>query len=293
MRRVSRGPCPVNLDGPQSSGFEERLKAIAHFTNVVPSQTKFAFMQYKADPVKRQLSTDYRQKCAYCESNVSHVTHADIDHFRPKSAYRDVSGEDVKPGYFWLASDWENLFLSCHLCNRPTWQALATGGRSKVGKGTHFPLLDESKRATGPGTETTEDPLLLNPDHADVETHLEFLEDGVVVPAILNLSESIKGQRSIDVYGLQRVELVRSRGDHLRGVKATIVRYKRERQAYFASPTDSGVRERLMEAMQEIREYLCCRKQYLSMTRQHITRECRELVPLPACTASSCLDPRP
>ncbi|WHP61146.1 hypothetical protein QMY03_09680 [Arthrobacter sp. KFRI-F3372] len=279
----------MNLDGPQSNGHKERVNAIAHFAAASSETGTFDFVQYKAEPVKQQLTLDFRKKCAYCESFVSHLTHPDIDHFRPKSAYRDASGSDVKPGYYWLASDWDNLFLSCHHCNRPSWQLLADGARVKVGKGTHFPLVDDSKRATGPGGEAAEDPLLLKPDQADVESHLEFLEDGVVVPAVVGGNESVKGRRSIDIYGLQRSALVSRRGAYLQRVKGTIVRYKRERRAYISSPNDSGVQERLKEAMKEIREYLCCRQEYLAMTRQYLAKECAELVQLPECTATSCI----
>ena len=290
MRSVSRGPCPRNLDGPQSSGHKERAKAIIYFTAVNPRESPFKFAQYKTEPVKQQLMRDYRQKCAYCESFIGHVTNPDIDHFRPKSAYRNASGDDVKPGYYWLASGWENLFLSCQLCNRPSWQLLADGSRMMVGKGTHFPLVDESKRATVPGAETDEEPLLLSPDQADVESHLEFREGGVVLPAVIGSGASVKGLRSIEIYGLQRAALVSQREKHLRGVKGAVARYIKERESFAISPNDSSVRERVREAMQEIIEYLCCRNEYLTLTRQYIAKHCSELVPLPKCTATSCID---
>lgn len=291
MRSVNRGPCPNNLSGPQSSGHRERENAITYFAAARTDQSTFTFVEYKADPVKEQLSLDYRKKCAYCESFLSHVEHPDIDHFRPKSAYRDSSGTEVKPGYYWLASGWENLFPSCHLCNRASWQTLANGVRTKVGKGTHFPLVDESKRATGPGTEVAEEPLLLNPDQPGVESHLEFREDGVVVPAVIGPTTSIKGSRSIDIYGLQRSDLVSRRGCHLRRVEAVIRRYKRERQAILDSPNDTQAGARVGEAMREIKEYLCCRQEYLTMTRQYIARECQELLPLPKCNDVLCIGP--
>lgn len=290
MRNVTRGPCPRNLDGPQSAGEAERLEAIAHFSSVNPSGEKFAFKQYKQSPVRQQLERDYKKKCAYCESLVTHIAYADIDHFRPKGAYRAPNGfTDITPGYYWLASGWDNLFLSCTLCNRRSKRTLAGGGSGLVGKGTHFPLADESKRATGPGGEAREDPLLLNPNQIDVEAQLDFVQDGVVIPAIIGTTASNRGRRSIDIYGLQRIDLVERRGAHLRRIKATVMRYKRERDAFLASPNDLNAKERLEEAMREIREYLCCTQEYLVMTRQHVSRECPELVPLVGCTASSCI----
>lgn len=290
MRSVSRGVCPRNLDGPQSSGNAERLEAIAHFNSVNWQKAEFKFKQYKTDPVRRQLERDYRKKCAYCESFMTHVTYTDVDHFRPKGAYRDPNGgRDIKPGYYWLASGWENLFPACTLCNRPSKQMQAGGGRRLTGKGTHFPLADESKRATGPGGEAAEDPLLLNPNQMDVEAHLDFVQDGVVIPAFIGATESDRGRQSIDIYGLQRRDLVERRGTHLRGVKATIVRYKRERDAFLISSNDFRTEVRLKESMKEIREYLCCTQEYLAMTRQYISRKCPELIPLVGCDESACI----
>lgn len=290
MRRVNRGPCPANLDGPQSKGHIERTKAIAHFTSVHPPTSEFNFVEYRAGPVKLQLQTDYRNKCAYCESFVGHVAPIDVDHFRPKNAYRNASGVEVKPGYYWLAAGWDNLFPSCILCNRSSNQTLVNGVIELVGKGTHFPLQDESKRATKPGAEAAEEPLLLNPDQFDVEDHLEFREDGVVVAALIGSSESPKGKQSIKAYGLQRAHLVSRRGEYLQRVTATIARYKRSLKEY-NSTHDAGAHHQLEEALKEIREYLCCRKEYLAMTRQHIAKVCPELVPLPDCTTSACICP--
>jgi uncharacterized protein (TIGR02646 family) len=292
MRRVSRGTCPTNLDGPLSIGHKEREDAIAFFDDANQRNSDYKFRQYKEASVKQQLTLEYREKCAYCESLVAHVAPLDIDHFRPKGAYREPSGaKDVKPGYYWLASDWDNLFPSCLFCNRRNSVLLADGKTVTVGKGTHFPLADETKRATLPGTEGVESPLLLNPNQVDVESHLEFGDDGVVVPAISGSLESPRGKQSIEIFGLQRASLVAQRAKHLRRVKSAIARYERERQMYIDTPNDSRDPRRLKDAMTEVRAYLCCRQEYLAMTRQHIAKECKELIPLPSCADSSCIGP--
>lgn len=291
MRRISRGSCPVNLDGPGSSGHKERLESIAHHTTKTTAESTFSFVQYRAEPVKAQLALDYSNKCAYCESFINHVSPTDIDHFRPKGAYRGPTGANIKPGYYWLGSEWDNLFPACPVCNRSSRQLISTGGLELVGKSTRFPLVNEANRATVPGAEAAEEPLLLNPDQSDLERHLEFKDGGVVVPASIGTSESDKGKTSIDIYGLQRTYLVTKRGDHLKKIEGTIVRYKRERDPYIAKPNDPEILVRLEEAMKEIKGYLCSKQEYLTMARQYIARECPELSPLNGCPDGSCSCP--
>ena len=290
MRRVEAGPCPVNLNGPHSKGAKERAKAIIHHTST-SNNTAFTFGEYSEEPVKDQLIVDYSNKCAYCEASVTHTSPLDVDHFRPKGAYKGINGQVVKPGYYWLASEWTNLFPACPRCNRSSNLRLANGGKRVVGKSTHFPLVDESKRALSPGLERYEEPLLLNPNQIDVERHLEFKDGGVVIPAMLGSVESAKGAASIEIFGLHRADLVIEREKHLKRVQASIVRYKRELDPYIAAPNDQSIRIRLVEALNEIKSYLCHKQEYLTMSRQYITRQCPELTPVNGCIVGSCRCP--
>lgn len=54
---------------------------------------------------KAALKTASNNKCMYCESDVLTVDHGEIEHFRPKSIYEN------------LTYDWENLGFVCHRCN--------------------------------------------------------------------------------------------------------------------------------------------------------------------------------
>jgi len=63
-------------------------------------------------------------------------------------------GSKKEPGYFWLAAQWDNLFLSCNDCNGERAQVeLPSGSERLMGKLDRFPLTDETKRASAPGAE--------------------------------------------------------------------------------------------------------------------------------------------
>ena len=165
---------------------------------------------YKAD------GPPFHGKCAYCESDVTVSQSGDIDHWRPKSAVRDHDGRPVMSrkrnsktgdvvrekhlGYYWLAYDWRNLLLSCAKCNR----VMRVRGL-RVGKGAQFPVVDF--RATNPGDEVNERPLLINPMFDDPREHMEIRQpDGIVVP------KTERGQATIDIFGLNtREQLVTAR----------------------------------------------------------------------------------
>lgn len=288
MRRVERSACPAVLDGPGSLGYTERDAAIALYS-VPPIPKKGPkFKHFKHTTVVEQLIADYAGKCAYCEAFFLHTAPIDVDHYRPKNAFRKA-GADKKPGYYWLGAEWGNLFPSCISCNRRRRQPVAGEGPKKVGKGTHFPLKNESRRATTVGSETLEEPLLLNPDQWDVEQHLAFGDDGIVTPAILTSGPSIRGKASIDIYGLQRQYLVNHRAERLLALDGSIARYQKAASAFLLDEGDLLARAALEEALRSLTEHLCCKQEYLAMVRQRITEKCPELVPLPFCTAGRCL----
>ncbi|MFX1554713.1 MAG: hypothetical protein ACFFBV_12360, partial [Promethearchaeota archaeon] len=86
-------------------------------------------------------------KCAYCETQIVSDQYGDMEHYRPKNAVTDENGEEIKkegengqtithPGYYWLAYDWQNLLLTCEMCNRPN------PGNKNIGKHNKFPVRD-------------------------------------------------------------------------------------------------------------------------------------------------------
>lgn len=120
--------------------------------------------------------------CAYCEAPYAATTQVDVEHYRPKGGVTGRNGKLVKPDYYWLAATWENLLPSCPDCNREREQKFEDADPRKAGKANKFPLADERRRATRPGQEGRESPLLLDPCCDDPAEHLVFNDRGNVDP---------------------------------------------------------------------------------------------------------------
>lgn len=152
-----------------------------------------AMNKYQHDEIKNTLVAMFHGKCAYCETNITHVTYGDIEHFRPKS----------DPLYTHLIFEWENLLLSCPICNNPTH------------KGTKFPL------------DASGNPLLIDPTDGvtDPTTHLEFSWDAVTGLATV-YGRDARGQeveRIFDLNGVRgRKELIQDRSHYIKTLMALL-----------------------------------------------------------------------
>jgi hypothetical protein len=221
MIRVERADCPPSLNGPDSKGERERAAAIA--AQAAGRKTKFK--AYREADVVLALRQMFNKKCAYCEFNYAAGAPEDIEHFRPKGAVV-INGKLTNPGYYWLAAEWNNLLPSCIDCNRKRSKRFAVPNQASSGKANLFPVADETHRwrsHTAPNV--NEQPLLLNPCDDYPEEHLEFLTDGLVravADAAGNLS--LKGETSIEVFGLLRHDLVEQRAAKQVMIRAAIER---------------------------------------------------------------------
>ncbi|MEI6138241.1 MAG: hypothetical protein WCP85_03205 [Mariniphaga sp.] len=161
---------------------------------------------YGHKTVKDQLILDQHGKCCFCESKFSDNSYGDVEHFRPKSAYKKLGSNVLTyPGYYWLAYDWNNLLFSCQKCNQKY-------------KRNDFPLGNEATRVSCPNHPnqlSNEDRLLINPIVEDPSLFIAFIEE---VPVPVN--NSPKGSTSIEVYGLERLN--ESRLEYLHAIKAVL-----------------------------------------------------------------------
>jgi uncharacterized protein (TIGR02646 family) len=155
---------------------------------------------YGHKTVKKQLIADQFGKCCFCEADFTANGFGDIEHFRPKGGYQqNVDDEVKKPGYYWKAYEWDNLFFSCQICN------------SRYKK-NYFPLEDESQRAICHHYDIEKErPLLVHPSSDDPEAHIGFRKE-------VCFHKDNKGEISISVYGLNRKELCSKRGEFLRKI---------------------------------------------------------------------------
>jgi uncharacterized protein (TIGR02646 family) len=217
--RVAR-PAVLDLDNPDSPASKETAKAIAYVQDPA-NNPKPNFSVYNMDEVKLALIQLFNGKCAYCETSLNAISARDIEHYRPKGQIDPGTGEEViKPGYYWLAADWDNLLLSCPACNRRQRQLERNADGDFVfadeatGKLDLFPLRPGAQRADGPHVDiATEENfrLLLNPCIDKPDKHLRFDDEGNVIPRRIQGELSDRALQSIEVYQLKRIPLVEER----------------------------------------------------------------------------------
>jgi uncharacterized protein (TIGR02646 family) len=148
MIRVRRSSPPHHLTRWAEKWTAKLLDAIRLCENGNSGPpTDSLWNKYSKPYVKRALQEMFHDKCAYCESKITHVSYPHIEHYRPKRQYPH------------LTFCWENFLLACGMCNGPTY------------KGDRFPLQDEDDNK----------PLLLNPCDDDPAPHIRF-EQARVVP---------------------------------------------------------------------------------------------------------------
>jgi uncharacterized protein (TIGR02646 family) len=158
---------------------------------------------YGHTDVKAALCQAQYEKCCFCESKVMHIAFGDVEHFRPKAAVRQrPSGPLLRPGYYWLAYEWTNLFFCCQRCNQRFKQDF-------------FPLRRPRSRAKSHHDDPSrEEPLFLNPEE-DPSRHIRFRNE-YAEP----VRRSRRGRITIDALGLNREELVTQRLNRLLFVRA-------------------------------------------------------------------------
>jgi hypothetical protein len=261
------------VDGEHSAGGIERRTAIEFYADPDNADKAFQFSVYKDASIRAMLESVFFTKCAYCESDIQATHPPDVEHYRPKGEVILGTGEHRKPGYYWLAATWTNLLPSCIDCNRQRRQERADGSESGLmGKGNLFPLEDEARRATEPGGEADEAPLLLDPcdPNDDPANHLDFFDEGFVRPARIDGVPSAKGAATIEVMGLMRLGLANRRADRrvwAKLLKRDLVEAASEHEA---DPSLPLPRERLRRYLVDLKKTLNERSEYVTMVRQEL-----------------------
>jgi uncharacterized protein (TIGR02646 family) len=156
---------------------------------------------YAHQSVKQALIAAQHGKCCFCERLIG--TDGDVEHFRPKQAYKQAMGEPLqRPGYYWLAYEWENLYLSCPMCNQRHKRNL-------------FPLEKPTARATShKQTTNCEQPLFIDPGNENPEEYLGFRGEFAFA-----INEERKGQVTIDALKLNDRSLPEARLQRLQLLK--------------------------------------------------------------------------
>lgn len=169
--------------------------------------------RYRHKQIKEVLLAETHEKCAYCEGKIKHISYGDVEHILPKSIYPD------------LYVDWNNLTLSCEICNRSGKQVY------------------DSKT----------DPLL-NPYIDEPSEHLL-----AVGPILMNYKGSRRGLITINVLDLNRIDLFEKRKERLEHINILLNTYYNE-----LNPTMKEIlKSELIKECQEDKEFSFFVKSYL------------------------------
>jgi uncharacterized protein (TIGR02646 family) len=146
------------------------------------------------------LNDLFYRKCAYCESSIETVGVGTVEHFRPKLNAAGLRKQVRPDHYWWLAYDWENLYLSCLVCNRHKRNVFPVR-RRRAEPEARGVKLDAEKR------------LLLDPCADDPEGVLSYNSKGYI------RGQDEQAQVTIEVLGLNRPALVRARRERIAQIR--------------------------------------------------------------------------
>jgi len=196
MIAVDRGrePAPAILQGGETALAYQEAALYFGVDDPAVRQKRFRFQPlYRDDSVRDALGRLFWNKCAFCESPVEAITASPVvHHFRPPQEAVDDDGNVSRPHYWWLAYEWENLYLCCQRC------ATAAGAM--------FPVDGDRAPVEARGSAlAAEKALLVDPCRDDPDEHLAFRPDGSV-EALTD-----RGKATIEVHALNRHPLVEAR----------------------------------------------------------------------------------
>ena len=192
---------PVELSNGESlkndycSSFVRDCKAYENGTK----NFEFNNRIYGHKNVKAKLLEAQFNKCCYCESKIRSTSSGDVEHYRPKAYSQQGRGQRrIYPGYYWLVYDWDNLFVSCEICNRSH-------------KKNYFPLSNPDERVRNHFKDLRiEKPLILNPGGCkNFCKHITFHKE-------LAKGRTKAGKTTVEMIGLNRQPLQESRLEKLR-----------------------------------------------------------------------------
>lgn len=242
MRKLNRKKiaAPVILTDKKGGGMIEKsdaIKAAKKYFGLKrkPSTFGFKYKIYRSPEVKASVCQISAYKCAYCEVNVRAGFDGDIEHFRPKGAVLTKTGKLKSPAYYWLATDWNNLFLSCDHCNKGRKRKKPDGTSVTSGKMNQFPLTDERKRVDRDTKKISREKpyqLLIDPCEWDPGKYLLFKEDGTISAISGKSIWAKRAQATIDVFALYREDLVSMRDNHAKIIRNAIESYMDLRKHY-------------------------------------------------------------
>lgn len=195
MISIFKGACPINLSRTYTRRRATMSAAYLANSNDYDTGTlSFKFGNaYNTDEVRKALVTKQYNKCCFSEARFQ-GDYSDIEHFRPKGRIDHYpTNVSSYPGYYWLAYNWENLFLSK---TRP----------NSSQKRNYFPLYNEAQRNRKHSDTNIEDPKLIDPGFENPRDFIRFHRDEPI-----GIDSRGRGQFNIDFFDLRHSEFEEGR----------------------------------------------------------------------------------
>jgi len=202
---------------------------------------------YGAKSVKNALMRAQHKKCCYCEAKFPPTSYGAVEHYRPKGAAKQGRGQPIEyPGYYWLAYDWDNLLVSCEVCNTSC-------------KGILFPLMDNNTRARNHHDNLAiERPLLAHPGLEDPRDHIRFRGEAPE-------PRTEVGRITIQELGLRRAELEEARRQRL-----AVIKRLRDVVELLQDSTDLNAQTLLHQVQEDLDAAVCPEAEYSAMARDFL-----------------------
>jgi uncharacterized protein (TIGR02646 family) len=263
---------------------DEHLEAATYYNSQAyltnPRKPAFKHKLYNKPSVKNAILKLFKERCAYCESYIGHIQDGDIEHFRPKGRVKE-GATIIKPGYYWLAADWNNLLLSCTHCNQSRKQKSQLGIKMTIGKYDQFPLKTGEIRQSSPTDPTDENSrLLINPLIENPEDFFHYDKNGyILIQPGLNPEQIEMAETSTKVFALIRINLAKRRKAHFLRVERLISNVENRLRDYLKYSTKEAQNE-LISALTELNQLADPKNElneYLAITRQLMTQKKNEL----------------
>ncbi len=163
MIKIEKGPAPQELIIKEAELVKKMIGLYdVDKANYESAKEKFEFTQdYKMDAVKTALIQCQNNKCCFSESKFTR-DYPNVEHFRPKGKIDPYpKGKSEYPGYYWLAYNWDNLFLCKSAINSSD-------------KRNYFPLMNGSPRNRNHSQNEIEIPFLIDVNKENPRDFIRF-----------------------------------------------------------------------------------------------------------------------
>jgi hypothetical protein len=187
---------PASLQDKRKAKFFVELQ---HFYQSPVQSRRQDKLEINLTPViqcRNEILKAFHRKCAFCESGIGTVSLGDVLHFRPITGAKGFK-EFSEDHYWWLIYEWRNLYLVCEHCGRFKQSWFPVEGRRSPIEALYEEVLKENA-------------LLVDPCNDEPSEHITFDERGNAFPF------SKKGEVTINIFKLNRKELVEQRFENIR-----------------------------------------------------------------------------